>query len=550
MATALVQSRAQLGLQAPAVSVEVHLPSGLPGFSTTGINGNELRDRVKSAIQNSAFEFPAGRIVVNLGPAELHKSGGRYDLAIAAGILIASGQLPAAALKGLDLLGELSLFGDVRPVRGALTAARETEASGRRLLCPAANGPEFGLYSGTHVKLISHLNQLANPLRWQGPVTDIAGRKLSATQRSQHIPSREVIDPLRSVVGQERAKRALTIAAAGGHHMLMIGPPGAGKTMLAARLRDLLPPLSPGHRTEVAEIYSLSGQLNEADGRAPFRAPHHSASCAAITGGGSPPQPGEISHAHNGVLFMDEMPEFRRDVIEALREPLEDGRIRLNRRGFAVEYPARFQLVAAMNPCPVGLVCKPISCRCPPDQAQRYRNRISAPILDRIDLHIEVQAVPVAALLGHDDPRQSPDFPTGSSTSQSPKTTGLPAGYPRAIRMARSLQLRRSNCLNAHLDPQQTEDLCACDAGVTSLLQRVADRFELSARSYFRTLRVARTITDLDAIELPDRADKAWVENQASSALGTDHAVRPVPITESAIAEALSYRPLTPERAP
>ena len=542
MSTALIYSRAQLGLQAPRVSVEVHLPSGLPGFTSTGISGGELRDRVKSAIQNSAFEFPAGRIVVNLGPADLPKSGGRYDLAIAAGILVASAQLPAASLKDLDLLGELSLFGDVRPVRGALIAAREAHNSGRKLLCPSDNQQEFnaptiGNRTGNAqasngaecVMLISHLNQLAAVQSLSTPV--------QKTQQARWRKSQ----PLRHVIGQSRAKRALTIAAAGGHHMLMSGPPGAGKTMLAECLRDLLPPLNPKSCAEVAEIYSLSGLSPPPGGNAPFRAPHHSASSAALTGGGSPPAPGEISYAHRGVLFMDEMPEFRRDLIEALREPMEAGRIRISRRGFAVQYPARFQLVAAMNPCPVGLACKPINCRCPPEQAQRYKNRISAPILDRIDLHIDVQPVPLTSLLAKVAYR-----PDNSDTTGTTDTTDItditdkddavadrdarPADYLQAIQRARELQFDRSQCLNAHLDPIQTEAWCGCTPEAVPLLKQAAERLELSARGYFRALRVARTITDLDAVLAGSEPKSETIERQ---------------ITQQAITEALGYRALS-----
>lgn len=523
MSTALIYSRAQLGLQAPQVSVEVHLPSGLPGFTSTGISGGELRDRVKSAIQNSAFEFPAGRIVVNLGPAELPKSGGRYDLAIAAGILVASAQLPAAILEDLDLLGELSLFGDVRPVRGALIAAREAHNAGRKLLCPSDNQGEFNTLAfgdgksnngAKRIQLISHLNQLAHLHRLSTPTR----QRPQTRWRKTH--------PLRQVIGQGRAKRALTIAAAGGHHMLMSGPPGAGKTMLAECLQDLLPPLHPNSFAEVAEIYSLSGLSPPAAGKAPFRAPHHSASSAALTGGGSPPAPGEISYAHSGVLFMDEMPEFRRDLIEALREPMEAGRIRISRRGFAVQYPARFQLVAAMNPCPVGLACKPINCRCPPEQAQRYKNRISAPILDRIDLHIDVQPVPLTSLL--EKAADQPERPDKELVSE--ERDVQPADYLQAIEGARELQFERSQCLNAHLDPAQTEQWCGCTPEAVPLLKQAAERLELSARGYFRALRVARTITDLDALLAGWDAKPENIERQ---------------ITEQAITEALGYRALS-----
>lgn len=520
MSTALIHSRALIGLGAQRISVEVHLPSGLPGFTCTGINGTELRDRVKSAIQNSSFEFPAGRIVVNLGPAELPKSGGRYDLAIAAGILVASEQLPAALLQGIDLVGELSLFGDVRPVRGVLSAARETQAAGRTLVCPEANQAEFTAANATAVRLIGHLNGLAQPQALPGP-------RCSAQPGGWRKQ-----DPLRHVIGQEQAKRALTIAAAGGHHMLMSGPPGAGKTMLAERLRDLLPPLGINDATEVAEIYSISGLPPPRHGSAPFRSPHHGASAAAITGGGSPAEPGEVSHAHRGVLFLDEMPEFRRDVIEALREPLESGEIRISRRGSAVEYPARFQLVAAMNPCPVGLACQPANCRCAPDQAQRYRNRISTPVLDRIDLHINIQAVPMSQLL---EPKRAPQLPMDSN-NKDPDVQ--PAPYLRAIATARTLQYRRSGRLNAHLSTTQTEKFCRYEAAAAKLLKHSAERLGLSARGYFRALRVARTISDLDSVS--ERLDDAGFDDPSV----TPTSLAPVPLNEQAVIEALGYRPL------
>jgi len=510
MTTALVHSRAQLGLSAPAVSVEVHLPTGLPGFTTTGVNGIELRDRVKSAILNSAFEFPKGRIVVNLGPAELPKSGGRYDLAIAVGILIASEQLPADAFTGYELVGELSLFGDLRAVRGALTCARETAGAARALICPAANGEEFARNHTLAVKLIRHLNELADL------------RQLPTLQARKSPPALQDSDPLGKVVGQLRAKRALTIAAAGGHHMLMAGPPGAGKTMLAERLRRLLPRLSETAQAEVAEIYSLTGAAAPVNGAPPFRAPHHSASAAAITGGGSPPIPGEITHAHNGVLFLDEMPEFRRDALEALREPLEAGSIRISRRGFTIEYPARFQLVAAMNPCPAGLVCKPANCRCAPDQAERYKNRISAPILDRIDLHIDVAAVPLQALLAKQQPAEASE--------------AVPLDYVRVINDARALQLRRGGQLNAHLDQATTERLCQCEPAVANFFVAAAEKLQLTARGYYRALRVARTISDMQ--EVTQRQQRGATQTAPAD---TNIAAAPM-ITRSVMEEALSYR--------
>lgn len=494
MSTALVSSRALVGLSAPAVSVEAHLPAGLPAFTTTGLATADVRDRVKSAIQNSNFEFPRGRIVVNLGPAELAKHGGRYDLAIAAAILVASGQIPAATLAGYDLLGELSLFGDVRAVRGALTALRSARADNRKLLLPWANSREINPVQGLDdVSAIPHLNALREPLsasrvRLPGCAVTHCGEAAQANHSSGLAP-----DPLQDVIGQSLAKQALTIAAAGGHHMLMVGPPGAGKTMLAQRLQQLLPPLTGQAAQDVAEIYSLVG-LPFDGARAPFRAPHHTASAIALAGGGTYPQPGEVTLAHHGLLFLDELPEFRRDAIEVLREPLEAGTIRIARRAATVEYPARFQLIAAMNPCPVGRACQPSNCECSPEQASRYQNKISAPIRDRIDLHVSVSSVPIKQLMQTKSVGDLAAAPSGDS---------LPG--PKQIAAAQAKQHARG-CLNAHLDMSGIERFCPVDSAAERLLAAAAARLQLSARAYYRTLRVARTIADLagqDAIGQP-----------------------------------------------
>jgi len=442
--------------------------------------------------------------VVNLGPVELDKRGGRYDLAIAAAILVASGQIPAAHLAAFDLLGELSLFGDVRAVRGALTALRMTRAANRKLILPSANADELVTSEAAGVSCIAHLNALRQPLRAFRRAR-VVSLHAAPDEPATNTPTNP--DPLADVIGQHQAKQALTIAAAGGHHMLMVGPPGAGKTMLAQRLAQLLPPLPAQAAREIAEIYSIVGLPVPIDGT-PFRAPHHSASAVAIAGGGSHPQPGEVTLAHHGLLFLDELPEFRRDAIEVLREPLEAGTIRIARRAATVEYPARFQLVAAMNPCPVGKACQPSNCQCSPEQANRYQNKISAPIRDRIDLHVPVSSVPISKLM---KPKQesTPAAIAGSAVA-APPTSNL-----QQIAAAQAAQLDRG-CLNAHLDMAGINRYCGLDGKATQLLGQAATRLELSARAYYRTLRVARTVADL--------------AGQSS-------------IDEAAIATALSYRP-------
>ncbi|MEM7218279.1 MAG: YifB family Mg chelatase-like AAA ATPase [Pseudomonadota bacterium] len=529
MSTALIMSRGESGLDAPPVRVEVHLPSGLPGFGLSGLNAPAARDRVKSAIENSGFDYPNCRVSVNLGPAELRKQGCRYDLAIAAGILVASAQLPAELFERWDLLGELSLLGDVRGIRGVLSAARAAASEDRALLAPAGNRDELAAQqqredaapaatgglpiSAPERRLIRHLSDLRRlpglpRLRAAAPV---------AKQPEAH--------PLRAVIGQQVPKRALCIAAAGGHHLLMEGPPGAGKTMLAERLQRLLPPPAPDQLALGAEIHSLCG-LPPPDG-SPFRAPHHSASAAALAGGGNPPTPGEVSLAHAGVLFLDELPEFRRDALETLREPLEAGTVRLSRSGASATYPASFQLVAAMNPCPAGLVCRPADCRCTPDQARRYRQRISAPLLDRIDLHLSVEAVPLEDLLAGTAPATAPDESrAGRPEAERPDVSAhTDAKHPDSalpevedIAAARAAAVALRGVPNAALRSDRASAALAVDGPGARLLERAVARLRFSARGYFRVLRVARTIMDLSGA--PEQA-----------------------IDAKAIAEALSYRP-------
>lgn len=478
MSVAVVLSRAAVGIEAPEVAVEVHLANGLPAFSIVGLPEMEVKeskDRVRAALMNARFEFPMRRITVNLAPADLPKEGGRFDLPIAIGILAASGQIPVEGLRNCEFAGELALTGDLRPIRGVIPMVLKAHASGRTLILPRANLAEAALVSGAQALGADHLLEVSAHLSGQQRLTFAC--VVSPPAADTTAPD------LADVRGQHRAKRALEIAAAGAHSLLFVGPPGSGKTMLASRLPGILPPMTDAEALESAVVLSTShAGFDVANWRKrPFRAPHHTASGVALVGGGSNPMPGEISLAHHGVLFLDELPEFDRRVLEVLREPLESGTITISRAARSAEFPARFQLVAAMNPCPCGWHGDASGrCRCTADQVRNYRGRISGPLLDRIDLHVEVPAVAHADLL-------SPRAPDGE----------LSEHLRERVRQARSSQAARGNTLNARLGSAQLETHCALDAPTRDMLQRGMRQLGLSARAAHRILKVARTIADL-----------------------------------------------------